>query len=1014
MWALGRRHGYFFSRLVLVAAVAVAPLLALRLYELVRQKRVDEESVMAMLQSRVERSTIAWDAAVSRVERLVEVLTENRDLKTLNPARCELLIRNLAHIDPILANIGAVDLQGRLLCLAQQPNAPAPSYEKAAWFAPALASTASSPWHVSQPYLGDVSKKWLVNVVAPLHDDGGKRVGMIAVAVDLTYVSTRLLSVNGLPPGSVMGLVNAEGRFIAREPDLSNFVGTAVAAPIVAAANANRGRAFRSRFVDGTEAVTFASEPLRFGIRIGAASPLSEVQARGAQDFVRSLVVSLLALAAGAIAAAFVARRLASPLRSLAQSARSQAAGDNNARADEAVPGEFRELALEFNAMLDARRAGEASQRAQMAAEAASRAKSEFLANMSHEIRTPMNAIVGLTDLALRSPLTAQQSTYLRKSQQAADSLLHLIDQILDFSKIEARKLQLEQREFSLDEVLDRVTIIVGQKARQKGLELLVGVGRDLPVQLVGDAQRLTQVLVNLCGNAVKFTESGEIVVTVARIADSGDQVVLRFSVRDTGIGMSEEQTSRLFQPFTQADESTSRRYGGTGLGLSISRQLVELMGGAIEVRSHLGQGSEFIFTVRLACEIATTGPVADIELPLQGVRVLVVDDSEAARTLLTDQLERLGCQVETAESGEVALRQLAASGARAPDLALVDWRMPGLDGFQTARQLRALDVRPAHIVMISAGGDESVARRAHEEGLDGSLGKPINASMLLDTLASLLGRQLPPSDAQPRATPSDDAAVMARLRGRRVLVVEDNEVNQIVASDLLSSAADVEVDVAGSGAEAIERVGARRYDAVLMDVQMPVMDGFEATRRIRANFSAEKLPVIAMTAHATARDREACLGAGMNDYVTKPFAPAHLFAVLARWLGPRVDPLNDLSERGLSVELGLSRCLGRHDLYAKVGRRYLQGWKGMPQSMREALAKGEPDQVAFMAHSLVSTASTIGALALSEMARALQLSIEAGEQDEWTRLVDAIDSEGTVVSEALRVHLASRSEGEY
>jgi two-component system sensor histidine kinase/response regulator len=339
---------------------------------------------------------------------------------------------------------------------------------------------------------------------------------------------------------------------------------------------------------------------------------------------------------------------------------------------------------------------------------------------------------------------------------------------------------------------------------------------------------------------------------------------------------------------------------------------------------------------------------------------------------------------------------------------------MPGLDGFQTVAHLRALDAPPAHIVMISSSGDESVAERARKEGLDGCLGKPISTSTLLDMIGTLLGRSAAPEVAPLRAGASDDESVLAQLRGHRVLLVEDNELNQIVASDLLSLAAGMQIDVAANGAEALERLRARHYDVVLMDVHMPQMDGYETTRRIRTRFSGDVLPVIAMTANATPRDREACLASGMNDFVTKPFEPARLFGVLGHWLSLRAVPMrdtvsDDAPTGGLSIELGLSYCLGRPELYEKIAQRYLLAWADVPGSMREALVKGHPEQLAFAAHSLVSSAGTIGAKALSELARALELSIEAGEHREWERLVNEIDDEGRVVSLALEAHLVSR-----
>ena len=716
----------FFTRLLATALIAVLPLLALQIHELVRQKRLDEAAVVAQLQARVERSSVGFEAAIARIENLVQFVATRPELQQLDRERCGALVRGLAQIDPLLANVGAVDLEGRLLCLAQQPSAPQASYANAPWFADALRGTAAGATHLGRPYVGDVTRKWLVNLVRPLHDPGGRRVGMIAAAIDLQKVAERLLSPSGLPQGSVMALIDADGRFLAREPDLAGFAGKPLPPALLEAASAAAGRPFSGVAANRVHGIFITSTALRFGVRVGAGSPLAEVVAKGEQDFRRSLVVALGALALGALAAAFGARRLAAPLRSLAASARAQAAGDNDARADETLPGEFHTLAREFNAMLDARKAGEVSQRAQAAAEAASEAKSEFLAHMSHEIRTPMNAIVGLTELTLRTPLTPQQAGYLGKARQAADTLLALIDRILDFSKIESGKLELDRSPFLLDEVLDRVTVIVGHRAQEKGLEFLIGVAREVPQQLLGDGQRLTQVLVNLCGNAVKFTERGEVVLMVSCSAADASQATLRFSVRDTGIGISAEHQARLFQPFTQADASTARRFGGSGLGLVISRQLVELMGGHLALRSEPGHGSEFIFDARFgratgalpaAAAGAPTGTVA-------GLHVLVVDDSATARELLVDQLQALGCSAEALPSADAALQRLDDTARPTPDLVLLDWRMPEVDGLEAARRIQARPAPAPKLVLVTAYGDDAIAQRAREQGLDACLAK--------------------------------------------------------------------------------------------------------------------------------------------------------------------------------------------------------------------------------------------------------------------------------------------------
>ena len=1003
----------FFTRLLATALIAVLPLLALQIHELVRQKRLDEAAVVAQLQARVERSSVGFEAAIARIENLVQFVATRPELQQLDRERCGALVRGLAQIDPLLANVGAVDLEGRLLCLAQQPSAPQASYADAPWFADALRGTAAGATHLGRPYVGDVTRKWLVNLVRPLHDPGGRRVGMIAAAIDLQKVAERLLSPSGLPQGSVMALIDADGRFLAREPDLAGFAGKPLPPALLEAASAAAGRPFSGVAANRVHGIFITSAALRFGVRVGAGSPLAEVVAKGEQDFRRSLVVALGALALGALAAAFGARRLAAPLRSLAASARAQAAGDNDARADETLPGEFHTLAREFNAMLDARKAGEASQRAQAAAEAASEAKSEFLAHMSHEIRTPMNAIVGLTELTLRTPLTPQQAGYLGKARQAADTLLALIDRILDFSKIESGKLELDRSPFLLDEVLDRVTVIVGHRAQEKGLEFLIGVAREVPQQLLGDGQRLTQVLVNLCGNAVKFTERGEVVLMVSCSAADASQATLRFSVRDTGIGISAEHQARLFQPFTQADASTARRFGGSGLGLVISRQLVELMGGHLALRSEPGHGSEFIFDARFgratgalpaAAAGAPTGAVA-------GLHVLVVDDSATARELLVDQLQALGCSAEALPSADAALQRLDDTTRPTPDLVLLDWRMPEVDGLEAARRIQARPAPAPKLVLVTAYGDDAIAQRAREQGLDACLAKPVSASTLLDTIQRVLGRAPVAAPRAGAAEPADDPAVLATLRGRRALLVEDNDFNQLVAADLLRGVAGMQVDIADSGAEGLRRLEDGAYDIVLMDVQMPGMDGYETTRRLRAMPAHARLPVVAMTAHASPHDRALCLAAGMDDVVTKPIDPGTLFAALARRLGPPAAPLPDpgpAAPAGVSIAQGLRRCMGRAELYRRVVQRYLQQWAQQREALRTAAAAGDARALAETAHVLIAGAGTVGADALAALARQLQDQAAAGEPAHWPALLEAMEREGAAAEATLTAYLAN------
>ncbi|WP_372525487.1 response regulator [Piscinibacter sp.] len=658
------------------------------------------------------------------------------------------------------------------------------------------------------------------------------------------------------------------------------------------------------------------------------------------------------------------------------------------------------------NDSLEAKVAMRTSQLAEAkdAADAASRAKAEFLANMSHEIRTPMNAILGMTDLALRSELSSRQRGYLQKTRAAAESLLGILNDILDFSKVEAGKLDIEAREFALQGVFDRVTAVVGLKAQQKGLELLLNTAPEVPAVLIGDALRLEQVLINLCANAIKFTDSGEIVVvTVRMLLSSHERVTLRFSVRDTGIGMTEAQLSGLFQPFNQLDASTTRQYGGTGLGLAICKKLVMLMGGEIGVRSQPGRGSDFHFTANFGLPAQVTPALAEPPL-LDRLRVLVVDDSANSREIFQGLLAGLGYPAALVDSGAQGLDELRrAQAAGEPyDLLLLDWKMPGLDGFEVAQRIRQdASLTPApKVILVTAYGDEDLPRRAARERLDGCLSKPVSSSTLQDSIVTAIGAQ---AATAPSDSPGADRPLKS-LAGRHVLLVEDNDFNQLVASELLGEVAGMRVTVAQHGQAAVEQVRSARFDVVLMDVQMPVMDGYEATVLIRGEPAGADLPIIAMTAHAMVRDREKCLAVGMNDYVTKPFEPSQLFAVLAKWLPP------DAPAEAVSFELGLKNCLGRRELYEKLLQRFLDSRADDGALVRAALRAGHADSAASITHSVISTAGTIGATALSDAAHKLQMAIDAGERALWPALVDEFARQHAHVLAALHAHFGKPS----
>ncbi|MEO5374869.1 MAG: response regulator, partial [Alphaproteobacteria bacterium] len=537
------------------------------------------------------------------------------------------------------------------------------------------------------------------------------------------------------------------------------------------------------------------------------------------------------------------------------------------------------------------RRVDDAMAEAKRMAEEASRSKSEFLATMSHEIRTPMNAVIGMHYLLQQTQLGDKQRDYLDKADSAVRSLLVIINDILDFSKIEAGKLEIESIEFLLADVFEQLATVVTGIARKKNIELVFSVPSETPNSLVGDPYRLGQILLNLVGNAIKFTDQGSVVVAVEQVAAAEGSVDLRFSVRDTGIGITPEQMKKLFNAFTQADGTTTRRFGGTGLGLTISKRLVEMMDGAIGATSEPGKGSEFTFTARFGCCPSVVPVVVPVH-GIAGLRALVVDDLPSARESLCAMLTALDVKVTAADNGRAALAELvrAAEAGESPyDLVLMDWKMPEMDGAEAAEHIRgnaSLGKTPV-VVMVTAYGHDEVLQRTKNVGVNGVLVKPALPSSLLDTIyrATLAG------NASAEAMPSrvrHASAPRNRLVGRRILLVEDNEINQEVAGTILSGEG-ASVTVVSDGQQAVAAVNApdAGFDVVLMDIQMPVMDGYVATRRIRANPAHQSLPIIAMTANAMDEDRDQCLLCGMNDHIAKPINIDKTLATLDRWMAP-------------------------------------------------------------------------------------------------------------------------------
>ncbi len=634
-------------------------------------------------------------------------------------------------------------------------------------------------------------------------------------------------------------------------------------------------------------------------------------------------------------------------------------------------------------------------------AEAANASRGDFLARMSHEIRTPMNGIIGMATLLEKTALDTRQHNYVEKVLGSANTLLHLLNDILDFSKIDAGKLQLEEVPFNLEEVLGNIAHVVGMQAEKKGLEFLFRIDPRVSCNFIGDPLRLGQVLMNLAGNAVKFTEKGEVVIAVGLEERWEDQLILRFSVRDSGIGLDPEQVGRLFSAFSQADDSITRKYGGTGLGLAICKQLTELMGGEIWIESEPGLGTEFIFTAKV--RLADNCLQENYEAPqsLRGLRALVVDDNGAAREVLTAMLTSLKIEVDTAVDGQEALACLEAAMARGKpyDVVLLDWIMPGIDGIETARRIKAnaqLAKVPA-MLMVTANGREEAFVEAEKVGLDGFLLKPVYASVMFNSLLDILGIDTVsgPLTIKEKSQTED----LEDIRGAHILLADDNNINQEVASEFLRDVG-MNVTLASDGRECLDLLDRGSYDLVLMDIQMPVMDGLEATRRIRQVSRYRDLPIIAMTAHAMTGDRDKSLAAGMNEHITKPIDSAVLYRALKKWIRGGWSaardtitqplpaailadglPLPDLP--GIDRDEALRILNYKTELFVKMLYDFRNNYGSLPTILREMSVAGQWSEIQKKAHAIKGVAGYIGSSSLRQAAEALEDSLRSEQREE-------------------------------
>jgi two-component system sensor histidine kinase/response regulator len=674
---------------------------------------------------------------------------------------------------------------------------------------------------------------------------------------------------------------------------------------------------------------------------------------------------------------------------------------------------DVKQLSLFMNNMwgiMKRKRADEDLKKAKEAADAASRAKGAFLANMSHEIRTPMNAVIGMNYLMQKTEMSSRQRGYVEKMDRASHTLLSLINDVLDFSKIEAGRLDLEKIEFSLSEVLDDVANILGMAIREKGLELVIETEPSLPKHLIGDPVRLGQVLMNLANNAVKFTDKGEIVIKVKTAHKESKKAAIEFSVSDTGIGLTEQQKENLFEAFTQADYSTTRKYGGTGLGLAISKALVEKMGGRIHIKSEPGRGSTFSFNA----EFGLSGKRSSMpwRSKLKDLKALVVEDNRELGKAIVRSLKTIVGEISAAPSGELAIEEIRkANETHKPfDLVFMDYKLPGIDGIEALKRIRQdpyLSPAPS-VIIVTAHDEDSVREKAENAKADGFVVKPVTGSMLLNAAMDFLSKRVRVSSLT--AGPWDSSSdTLNAIRGFRLLLVEDNEINRQVATELLQGEG-LEIDIAENGAKAVAKLikAEKAYDAVLMDLQMPVMDGFEATRRIREQADNRKIPIIAMTADVVGDIRRQVLEAGMNDYISKPIDPPALFNTLLQWISPDAvsDPYRQTEGKrpltasdeplprlpGLDIEDGLSRIGGNLELYYKLIDKFREGHARDAVEIREAVERGDSERARRMSHTLKGVSGNLGASGLHRATARLDAALKSEGAERWPILVDEVE----------------------